>query len=150
MKCPCDSEKKSDWFRCKKISQKLKYLNSKCEQGERYFFVLLCSFHHSAYVPCEKIRWRQAKSVSGNQALHSNGSFYKCFERPYFLANQLKSNLYIFWPTKIQMSKVGARVATGGEVLRRRGPSGSRDEIVTISPTVLPRLSWWQGLKSSK
>ena len=29
------------------------------------------------------------------------------------------------------MSKVGARVATGGEVLRRRSPSGSRDEIAS-------------------
>ena len=27
------------------------------------------------------------------------------------------------------MSKVGARVATGGEVLRRKSPSSSRDEI---------------------
>ena len=27
VKCSHDSRKKSDWFRCKKISQKLKYLN---------------------------------------------------------------------------------------------------------------------------
>ena len=67
--CPRDPRKKSDWFRCKKISQKLKYLNFKCEQSERYLFVLFYSFHHSVHVPCEKIRWRQAKSVSGNQAL---------------------------------------------------------------------------------
>ena len=69
VKCPCDSEKKSDWFRCKKISQKLKYLNFKCEQSERYSFVLICSFHRSAHVLCEKIRWRRGKCVSGNQAL---------------------------------------------------------------------------------
>ena len=54
VKRPRDSTKKSDWFRCKKISQKLKYLNFKYEQSERYFFVLICSFHHSAHVPCEK------------------------------------------------------------------------------------------------
>ena len=29
VKCPRDSRKMSDWFRCKKISQKLKYLNFK-------------------------------------------------------------------------------------------------------------------------
>ena len=69
VKCPRDSRKKSDLFRCKKISQKLKYLNFKCEQSERYFFVLFCSFHHSAHVPCEKVRLRLAKRISGNQAL---------------------------------------------------------------------------------
>ena len=37
VKFPRDSRKKSDWFRCKKISQKLKYLNFKCEQSERFF-----------------------------------------------------------------------------------------------------------------
>ena len=68
VKCPRDSRKKPDWFRFEKISQKLKYLNFKCEQSGRSFFVLFCSFHHSAHVPCEKFRWRQAKSVSGNQA----------------------------------------------------------------------------------
>ena len=58
VKRPRDSRKKSDWFRCKKISQKLKYLNFKCEQSERYFFVLFYSFHHSAHVPCEKREWK--------------------------------------------------------------------------------------------
>ena len=33
----------------------------------KIFFVMFYSFHHSAHVPCEKFRWRQAKSVSGNQ-----------------------------------------------------------------------------------
>ena len=65
VKCPRDSRKESDWFLCEKISQKLKYLNFKCEQSERYFFVLFYSLHHSAHVPCEKFCWRQAKSVSG-------------------------------------------------------------------------------------
>ena len=38
--------------------------------GRKIFFVVLFySFHHTAHVPCEKFRWRQAKSVSGNQAL---------------------------------------------------------------------------------
>ena len=51
VKCPLDSSKKSDWFRCEKISQKLKYLNFKCEQSERYFsscsvrFTTLCISH---------------------------------------------------------------------------------------------------------
>ena len=66
---------------------------------------------------------------SSERVLHSSVPFHKYFEHPYLLANQLNSNLYIFWPIKIQMSKVGARVATGGEVLRRRSASGSRDEI---------------------
>ena len=57
MKCPRDSKKKSDWFRCEKISQKLRYLNFKCEQSERYFFVVFCSFHHSAHVPYKKCHW---------------------------------------------------------------------------------------------
>ena len=73
VKCPHDLRKKSNWSRCKKISQKLKYLNFKCEQSERYFFVLFHWFHHSAHVAshvaCENFRRRQAKSVSGNQAL---------------------------------------------------------------------------------
>ena len=58
VKCPRDSRKTSDWFRCKKISQKLKYLNFKCEQTEGYLFVLLYSFYHSAHVPCENFNWR--------------------------------------------------------------------------------------------
>ena len=69
VKCPRNSRKKSDWFRCEKISQKLKYLNFKWEQSERYFFRPVLFVHHFAHVPCEKFRWRQAKSVSGNQAL---------------------------------------------------------------------------------
>ena len=77
VKCSRDSTKKSDWCRCKKISQKLKYLNFKCEQSERYFFVLICSFHHSAHAPCEKIRCRLAKCVSGNQALRSNFGHFR-------------------------------------------------------------------------
>ena len=40
VKCPRDSRKKFDWFRSKKISQKSKYLNFKCEQSNGYFFVL--------------------------------------------------------------------------------------------------------------
>ena len=77
-----DSTKKSDWFRCKKILQKLKYLNFKYERSERYFFVLICSFHHSAHAPCEKIRWGLAKCVSGNQALRSNlGHFWDHLRR---------------------------------------------------------------------
>ena len=49
------------------MSQKLKYLNFKCEQSEGYFFILFYSFHHFAHVWGEKFRWQQAKSVSGNQ-----------------------------------------------------------------------------------
>ena len=66
---------------------------------------------------------------SFERVLHSSVPFHKYFEHLYLLANQLNSNLYIFWPIKIQMNKVGARVATGGEVLRRKSPSASRDEI---------------------
>ena len=58
---------------------------------------------------------------SFERVLHSSVPFHKYFEHPYLLANQLNSNLYVFWPIKIQMSKVGARVATGGEVLAARG-----------------------------
>ena len=35
----------------------------------KIFFRSICSFHHSAHVLCEKLRWRLAKCVSGNQAL---------------------------------------------------------------------------------
>ena len=38
VKAPRDLRKKSDWFRCKKISQKLKYFNFKCEQRRKIFF----------------------------------------------------------------------------------------------------------------
>ena len=37
VEAPRGSRRKSDWFRCKKISRKLKYLKFKCEQSERYF-----------------------------------------------------------------------------------------------------------------
>ena len=55
---------------------------------------------------------------SFERVFHSSVAFHKYFEHRYLLANQLNSNLYVFWPIKIQMSKVGARVATAGEVLR--------------------------------
>ena len=42
--------KKSDWFRCKKISQKLKYLSFKCEQSERFFI----GFTTTAHAQCKK------------------------------------------------------------------------------------------------
>ena len=35
----CGLTKKSDWFCCKKTSQKLKYLNFKCELSKTYFFI---------------------------------------------------------------------------------------------------------------
>ena len=88
VKCPRDSKKKSDWFRCKKISQNLKHLNFRCEQSERYFFLLFYSFHHSAHVPCEKFRWRQAKSGSRNQALDANRAKDVSF-RPILLVSPL-------------------------------------------------------------
>ena len=61
--------KKSDWFRCETISQKLKYLNFKCEQSEKYFFVLFCPFH-PPLCACltRKISLATSESVSGNQA----------------------------------------------------------------------------------
>ena len=34
----------------------------------KYSFALFCSFHYSAHVPRKKFRWRQSKSMSGNQA----------------------------------------------------------------------------------
>ena len=74
-------------------------------------------------VPSGVLFCKSFKSV-----LHSSVPFHKYFEHPYLLANQLTSNLYILWPIKIQMSKVGARVATvqavkslDGEVLAARG-----------------------------
>ena len=38
-------------------------------RAEDICFFLFYSFHPSVHVPCEKFRWRQVKSVSGNQAL---------------------------------------------------------------------------------
>ena len=52
VKRPRGSTKKSDWFRCKKISQKLKYLNFKCEQSERYFFK--CEQSERYFFKCEQ------------------------------------------------------------------------------------------------
>ena len=65
---------------------------------------------------------------SFERVLHSSVPFHKYFEHPYLSANQLSSNMYIFSPTKIQMSNVGARVAMGHKVLKQRSPSGLRDE----------------------
>ena len=65
VKCPRDSRKKSDWFRCEKISQKLKYLNFKCEQSERYFSscsirftTLRMSMRKISQATSEKRKWK--------------------------------------------------------------------------------------------
>ena len=41
IRCGPSLRKTYDWFCCMKISQKLKYLNSKCEQNKRYFCPIL-------------------------------------------------------------------------------------------------------------
>ena len=70
VKAPRDLRKKSDsWFRCKKILQKLNYLNFKFEQIERYFFVQFYWFHRFAHVQFEKFHWRQPKGVRGNKVV---------------------------------------------------------------------------------
>ena len=56
-----DLGKKFDWFRCKKISQKLKYLSFKCEQSERYFCPILLV---SPFCACPM---RKIRCLSGNQ-----------------------------------------------------------------------------------
>ena len=48
---------------------------------------------------------------SFERVLHSSVPFHKYFEQPCLLANQLNPNLYIIWPIKIQISKVGALTA---------------------------------------
>ena len=71
VKCPRDSRKKSDWFCCKKISQKLKYLNFKCEQSERYFRPVLfvsplcsCPMRKIPLATSKKSEWKSGlKSV---------------------------------------------------------------------------------------
>ena len=68
MKGPRDLEKESDWFRWKKISQKLKYLNFKREQSKRYF-----SSHSVGFTT---LRMSNAESFVGdrrNQALTLQG-----------------------------------------------------------------------------
>ena len=69
MKCPRDSRKKFDWFRCKKISQKLNYLNFKSEQSERYFsscpvcFTTLRMSHaKNTLATSEKCEWKSGFS----------------------------------------------------------------------------------------
>ena len=57
VKCPRDLGRKSDWFRCQKISQKLIYLNFKCEQKERYFF----------FLPISTLRMSHAKHIAGDK-----------------------------------------------------------------------------------
>ena len=59
VKCPRDSRKKSDWFRCEKISQKLKYLNFKCEQSGRFF--------SSCSVRFTTLRMSHAKNFTGDK-----------------------------------------------------------------------------------
>ena len=66
VKCPHGSRKKCDWFRCKKISQKLKYLNFKCEQSERIFFrpvlfvspLCACPMQNISLATSKKREWK--------------------------------------------------------------------------------------------
>ena len=70
MKCPRDSIKESDWFRCEKISQKLKYLNFKCEQSEKIFFrpvlfvlpLCACPMRKISLATSEKREWKSGLS----------------------------------------------------------------------------------------
>ena len=71
MKCPIDSRKKSDWFCYKKISQKLKYLNFKCEQSEDIFSFYLfvsplcaCPMRKTSLATGEMCEWKSGFSVA--------------------------------------------------------------------------------------
>ena len=85
VKCPRDVRKKSDWFRCKKISQKLKYLNFKCEQNERYFRPVLfvsqlcaCPLRKILLVTSEKREWKSALRYDFSR-LTDSGNFIENF-----------------------------------------------------------------------
>ena len=71
MKAPRDLRKKSDWFRCKKISQKLIYLNFQMRTERKVFFHPILLVSQLCACPIQNFRWRQAKGVSGNQALQA-------------------------------------------------------------------------------
>ena len=84
VKCPRDSKKKSDWFLCKKISQKLKYLNFKCEQSEGYFsscsirFTTLRMSHAKNFAGDKRKAWveiRLKKEDAVSRRRRSTGSF---------------------------------------------------------------------------
>ena len=58
--------------------------------------------------------------------------------------------MYISWPVKIQVLKVGARVATGCGVLRWRGPGNSRDEIAVRVLVPMGKMQMWKLFVSSQ
>ena len=62
---PRDLSKKSDWFRCKKISQKLKYFNFNSEQSERNFSLI--------YISYTTLRMSDAKIFGGEKCEWKSG-----------------------------------------------------------------------------
>ena len=78
VKCPRDSRKKSDWFRCKKISQKLKYLNFKYEQSNHYVLFVsplcACPMRKILLATSEKREWKSGTKVVVNNKILNFGS----------------------------------------------------------------------------
>ena len=97
VKCPLDSEKKSDWFRCKKMSQNLKCLNFKCEQSEKYFSSC-CTGFTVLHMSHAKTFAGDKPSVNGNQALGSGQTAKHCLRNIYASASSIKC--FIIWPPK--------------------------------------------------
>ena len=61
--------------------------------------------------------------------LHPRVPFHKPFESVSHKSQLNQFECVYLWPVITQMLKVGARVATGGEVLARGSPSDSKDEV---------------------
>ena len=92
VKAPRDLRKKSDWFRCGKISQKLKYLNFKSEQRKSWFSADSIDFTDVAHVfrmaTDERWEWNSGLTVREiNHLPHCYGDWVAIVTTliPYFL-----------------------------------------------------------------
>ena len=68
MKAPRDLRNRSDGFRCKKISQNLKYLDFECEQSKSDIFHPILSVSTICACAMRKVSLATGNGVSGNQA----------------------------------------------------------------------------------
>ena len=66
VKAPRVFRKKSHWFYCKKISQKMKYLNFKCEQ------IRAKDIYSSDSVGFTNLRMPNAKNFAGSRGVSGN------------------------------------------------------------------------------
>ena len=86
VKCPRDSRKEFDWFRCEKVSHKLKYLNFNTNRPKDIF--------SSRFIRFTTLRVSHAKIFAGDKREWKSG--YKLFVAG-VMKNKLRaSELFIF------------------------------------------------------